>query len=170
MVFVSDKWFLFETTLKIKVCRTVWSIIRLELEFSRQTAEPFEVFALESDFLYSQLIKNDQFRSFLIKYAKKNDNFPILKFKFAGTFSKNNFPNETGQLFSSSEYIENYSSGTLNKDCKKKHVFYGDSYQNPTWMYPNVQIQLDGSRLETVNNQVVQQIQNLVNFFAFVLH
>ena len=107
----------------------------------------------------------------MIKYAKKIiDKFPILKLKFIGTFSKNYFPNETGQLFSSSEYFENYTSGTLNNDCKKKHFFYGDSYQNPTWMYPNVQIQLDESRSETVNNEIIQQSQIPVKFFVFVLY
>ena len=52
---------------------------------------------------------------------------------------------------------------------KNNTYFYGGSYQNPTWMYPNFQIQPDGSRLETVNNEVVQQNPNSCGIFCIYL-
>ena len=62
-------------------------------------------------------------------------------------------------------------AGHWNMIARKNTYFYDDSYQNPTWMYPNVQTQLDGSRLETVNNEVVQKNPNSCGFIClyFVL-
>ena len=53
---------------------------------------------------------------------------------------------------------------------KNNMYFYADSYQKPIWMHPNVQLQLDGSRLEFVKNQVVEQSPNSCRLFVFILH
>ena len=152
------------TSQKSKICRTPWNILRLELEFSREKAEPIEVLVIGERLSTVQLIKTAKFynmNNFVLK--KITDRIHILNFKYIWSLSAKNFqfPMKQDNTFQRVNTSKNTPVGHSIMVARKNNTFfYGDSYQNPIWMYPNVQTQLDGSRLETVNNEVVQQNPN----------